>query len=154
MLKETGIASYYISPPQVIQIKKNLFASESRTDITKIINYIECRMPFLYYIEHTYQYLLNKLPPKAFVVENDLIPELRIPVLMAHKYNIPTICVQHGAINATTPIFGHICVDSYFVYGDQAKTHLENMGNAKVDIIVTGGIVPLTSEHLYETKEV
>jgi hypothetical protein len=100
-------------------------------------------------LEKSISQALNILRPSKCVIGYDITPEGRIAVDICHNLNIESVCIQHGSI-AGEPLDGEHVVDSYSLYGMQAKEYLEGIGNKSASLKVFGA--PYLDKELFESE--
>jgi hypothetical protein len=100
-------------------------------------------------LEKSISQAMNILRPLKCVIGYDITPEGRIAVDICHYLNIESVCIQHGSI-AGEPLDGEHIVDSYLLYGMQAKEYLEGIGNKSASLKVFGA--PYLDKELFESE--
>lgn len=100
-------------------------------------------------LEKSISQALNILRPSKCVIGYDITPEGRIAVDICNNLNIESVCIQHGSI-AGEPLDGEHVVDSYLLYGMQAKEYLEGIGNKSASLKVFGA--PYLDKELFESE--
>ncbi len=101
-------------------------------------------------LEKSISQALNILRPSKCVIGYDITPEGCIAVDICHNLNIESVCIQHGCI-AGEPLDGEHIVDSYLLYGEQAKEYLEEIGNKKESLKVFGA--PYLDKELFASDK-
>jgi hypothetical protein len=100
-------------------------------------------------LEKSISQAMNILRPSKCVIGYDITPEGRITVDICNNLNIQSVCIQHGGI-AGEPLDGEHIVDSYLLYGIQAKEYLEGIGNMSTSLKVFGA--PYLDKELIESE--
>jgi hypothetical protein len=93
---------------------------------------------------------IRKLNPLKLIIGYDITPEGRISVNICKSLNIESICIQHGSI-AGEPLDGEHIVQSYLLYGEQAKEYLEGIGNNSNSLKVFGA--PYLDKQIFESEK-
>lgn len=131
----TRFNSYYIPPDiSLISYFKSLLINNL---IKKTIEFEKYKIAK---IERTYQKLLKFFKPKLLFSGNDLLVDLRIPVILANELKINTFCIQHGTMSASFNIFKELVVKEYIVWGENAKNNIEKVNkNIKIKVLGNPG---------------
>ncbi|MBU4070413.1 MAG: CDP-glycerol glycerophosphotransferase family protein [Nanoarchaeota archaeon] len=106
-------------------------------------NYLfKIRFLWLAYYVNSYDNLFKKNKIKAVVVMDDLIPVNRALILIAKKYNIPSIVVPHGVfIDTAGKGFIPLTADKMAVWGKIIKNQMINFGVNSKKLIITGASI-------------
>ena len=81
--------------------------------------------------------LISIKKPSSFMVGHDMNPSTRLVSLISKEHNIPSFCIQHGAIGGDGLWAGEHVVDHLFVFGKITKQNLLR-SEIKSRIHVTG----------------
>jgi UDP-N-acetylglucosamine 2-epimerase len=101
-----------------------------------ILDVLEKNAPSFFKCIYDTKLLLKKINPKVVVLGNDLTLEGATTAQLLKRKNIPTASIMHG--NLTTALHKYHNVDTFFVYGNQSKEYLLELGMASTSINVSG----------------
>jgi UDP-N-acetylglucosamine 2-epimerase len=101
-----------------------------------VLDVLEKNTPSVFKCIDDARMLLNKVNPDVVVLGNDLTLEGATAMQLLKSAKVPAASIMHG--NLTSDLHKYHNVDTFFVYGNQSKEYLLELGVASASISVSG----------------